>query len=111
MRGGKAQDRFRPWLLGAIGLLSLASVGCKRQTASPLSLRVTRLIVSEASDSERPALGEALLHASAERGLLSAGLPVNEGTSPDPQDIRPGDFQLRMQLQTETVPKTNTLRV
>lgn len=90
-----------------MGLLSLVCVGCKRPTANLLSLRVTRLVVSEVGESERAPIGEAALHAAAERGLLAAGLPVAEG----PGDAKAGDFQLRMQLQTEAIPNTNTLRV
>jgi hypothetical protein len=86
-------------------LLLAANWGCKKPAPAPLSVRVTRLTVSDVAGAGPG--GADALRAAVQRGLQRAGVPVAESASPS----QPGDFQLRMQLQIEDAPPQRTLRL
>ncbi len=85
-------------------LFFVGTIGCKKNTAVPLPIRVTRVAISVTELEERFSTTE--LRAAAQRGLIRANVAVVE----DAQEAGVGDFQLRMQVRLEENAEDHMLR-
>lgn len=89
--------RLLPWF--CLALCLLAPVGCKKQPAALVAVRVTKVTISDGSapSAEPTSAQEVTLLNAVQRGLTRAGVPV----ALTPTEPGPGDFQLRLQLQVQ----------